>query len=159
MTNKVHGRASACALGVLLVVLETWSGKLLRQSLYKWSLLSQLGPEGRKASFMSFFKKPGKPAIPVVGGDDDRIPVCLKERSPTLGHFLCSPCWPDGEARQLSSLVVFVEDGIFKACLSDKDSSNVLWSSAKCWDDLLEALEARLTDDVPDWRKSRNRKK
>lgn len=104
---------------------------------------------------MDFFKKPLPGGIPVGGTGKSPMPHCLQERSPTLGHFLCDEVWPDGELRQRSTLVVFVEDGMFKACLSDKDSGTSLWASCKSFDDLLEALEARLTDDRPDWRKAR----
>lgn len=149
--------ATRTSLGVTLVRVHRWTGRLLCQIDYPWSILEMLDPVLRRKIIMDFFKKPLPTGIPVGGTGKFPTPNCLAERSPTLGHFLCDECWPDGEARQRSTLVVFVEDGTFKACLSDKDSGTSLWASCKSFDDLLEALEARLTDDRPDWRKARKK--
>jgi len=159
VSPSVIGRAARCSVGVVLTTSLRWNGRLIAQAVYPAWLLSALGPEGRKASFMSFFKRPGNGNMPVGGSDENTTPTDLAERAPTLGHFLCDPVWPDGEVRQRSTLVVFVEAGIYKACLSDKDSGTSLWGSCKSFDDLLEALEARLTEDQPDWRKARKPKK
>jgi hypothetical protein len=75
--------------------------------------------------------------------------------APTVGMYLTADAWPDGELREKSTLIVFYEEGAFKVCLSDKDSGSVLWATAKSFGDLLESLEARLTDGAPDWRKGR----
>lgn len=155
----IEGRYAQTNIGVSLVLLARWNGKLLAQVVYVWDLLSNLDARARERTFMDFFKRPGK-----ARGDDGKnqpseIPDCLAQRAPTLGHFLCDEVWPDGECKSRSSLVVFVEDGLFKACLTEKDSNSVLWASCKSFDELLEALEARLTDDQPDWRKGRPRKK
>lgn len=155
----VEGRYSQTNIGVSLVLLARWNGKLLAQVVYTWSLLEQLDARARRCTFMSFFKRPGKSGRGPGGPDGESMPDCLAQRAPTLGHFLCDEVWPDGECKSRSSLVVFVEDGLFKACLTEKDSNSVLWASCKSFDELLESLEARLTDDQPDWRKGRPRKK
>jgi len=153
--GPTFGLATRTALGVTLVRIHRYSGKLLVQSDYPWSLLSVCDFGIWRKVFMDFFKKPITSGIPVGGTGKFPTPPCLAERAPTLGHFLCDESWPDGEARQRSTLVIFVEDGNFKACLSDKDSNTSLWASCKSFDDLLEAMESRLTDDRPDWRRAR----
>lgn len=153
------GHASRCQLGVCLTVHHRWSGVLIRQALYTFEQLNHLTPESRKETFMSFFRKPNE----VVNGSGspsaEDMPRCLQERAPALGAYLTCDTWPDGKPRSHSTLIIFVQDGMFKACLSDKDTNMGLWSSAKSFDDLLEALEARLTDDRPDWRKSKPKRK
>jgi len=154
-----YGVATQTSLGVTLCIFVRWTGRLLRQVDYPWSTINALTPEARRRIFMDFFKKPLANGIPVGSNGQTPTPPGLNERAPTLAHFLCDASWPDGEERQRSTIVVFVEDGMFKACLSDKDSGTSLWASCRSFDDLLEALEARLTDDRPDWRKARQKGK
>jgi hypothetical protein len=108
---------------------------------------------------MSFFKKPG---ATVGGGGKGAGRVEDKDWSkeaPTVLAYLQEDVWPDGEARQRSSIILFVEDGMLKGCLSDKDSAMTLWASSSSFWGILEALEGRLTEDSPDWRKARKAKK
>lgn len=149
------GVASRTHFGVTLTVFTRFTGRLIRQVNYSWEVLGCLTPAVRERIFMNFFKKPPTGGVPVGSSGEDRTPKDLKERAPTLGHFLCDGAWPDGSIRQTSSLVVFVQDGMFKACLGDKDSNTSLWASSRSFDELLESLECRLTDEQPDWRRSR----
>lgn len=159
MPGGVDGWIVRTAVGVCCTKIHRWSGRLVAQLVFPYWLLDHLDVVCRKATIMDFFKKPNLKGGGGESGDSVIIPQCLLDRAPTLGHFLCDECWPGGEVRQRSSLVVFVEDGVFKACLSDKDSGSSLWSSCRSFDDLLEAIEARLTDDRPDWRKAKFKKK
>lgn len=153
------GRASKTSRGVLLTLADDWTGRLYRMDFFPYTLLSEMGADLQRSSFMSFFKKPAQATSPVGVGAPASMPFCLEKLAPTLGMYLCSDAWPDGEIRQRSSLVVFIEELMFKACLSDKDTQTTLWCSAKTWEGLLEGFEARLTDDVVDWRKARKLKK
>jgi hypothetical protein len=107
---------------------------------------------------MSFFKKPALGDAPRKGKKGELI---LPEipGAPTVCHFLASDTWPDGEVRERSTLVVFVEDGQFKVCLSEKNLNATLWATASSFAGLLEALEDRLTADAPDWRRQRPKSK
>jgi len=157
--GQCYAVATRNNVGVTMVVIHRWTGRLLAQVDYPWSTVRVLGGNALRNIFMDFFRRPPTAGVPVMGGGDTPMPHPLAERAPVLGHFLCSESWPDGEARQRSSLVIFCEDGAWKVCLSDKDSCTSLWAGSKCFDDLLEALEARLTDDRVDWRKSRKKGK
>jgi hypothetical protein len=49
---------------------------------------------------------------------------------------------------------VLVEDGSVKTCLSDRDQEQSLWRSGSSLEDALLALEATLTGEHQDWRRS-----
>lgn len=152
-------RCSRCSVGVILTCTHFFSGRLVRQSVFRWEDWVSLSTVVRKGIFMGFFVRPDKAKAPVGGGDAGGVDVVLAKECPTLACYLGSDTWPDGEVRQRSTLIVFFEEGSYKACLSDKDTNMTLWAAAKTLEGLPEALEARLTDDSPDWRKQRPQKK
>jgi hypothetical protein len=59
----------------------------------------------------------------------------------------------DGKKRTPSSLVLFVEGGEFKACLSEKDANLKLWRSSGTFQGLLKSLETALASGQADWRR------
>jgi len=74
---------------------------------------------------------------------------------PALAEFLSLSRWEDGEARETGSVTVFVDAGMWKACLSDKDGKRVAFLSARTPEGLFEALEEGLQADRLDWRAQR----
>lgn len=74
---------------------------------------------------------------------------------PTLWQFLTAVKWSDGEARQVSSVSYWLQHGKWTACLVEKNWGMVLFATADRWDDLREALDARLADPKADWRLDR----
>jgi hypothetical protein len=73
---------------------------------------------------------------------------------PALLEYLSSGNYPDGAPRLRSTLLVLVEDGGVKVCLSDRDQEQSLWRSGSSLEDALLALEATLTSEHQDWRRS-----
>lgn len=69
-------------------------------------------------------------------------------------EYLTADKWPEGEERQVSTLLVFSEDGIFKVCLNDRDMGRSLWVSGPSIPDALEALESTLRHGGGEWRAS-----
>lgn len=57
-----------------------------------------------------------------------------------------------GEFRETASLTMFCEDGVFKACLSDRETGATLWASHATLKGTLDALEKALGSDDPGWR-------
>jgi len=82
----------------------------------------------------------------------------FKLQYPALSEYLTCPLYPDGTARQLSTLTVFREDGWWKACLNEKDQGLVLFVAEQGFGTLLEALELLLQEDRPPWRKSTSKR-
>lgn len=77
---------------------------------------------------------------------------------PTVTEYLTVNVWPDGKPRTVSSLVIFVEDGQWKGCLSDRDDGMVLFATGRSVQGLLTALEGLLTSEEPPWRMSKQAK-
>lgn len=76
----------------------------------------------------------------------------MEKRMPTL-HAFMTETKEDGKDRSPSSLVVFTEDGQWKACLTEKDANLKLWRSADTFEKVLQALEKALSSGQADWRK------
>lgn len=76
------------------------------------------------------------------------------KRFPALFEFLTTTL-VDGRKREPSSLILFVEDGYPKVCLSDRDASRVCFTTAGGFLEALEDLEANLQAGQVDWRAKR----
>lgn len=74
-----------------------------------------------------------------------------------LGEFLTLPEWEPGVARVTGSLSLFVESGVWKCCLSDRDGGQVAFMSARSPEDLFASLEKGLRAGTLDWRAMRDR--
>ena len=79
------------------------------------------------------------------------------EEYPALLEFLASTVWPEGGVRQPGTLLVFVDEGRLKACLSDRAQGLVAFVSGCGLVGLLRAAEALLRDDTADWRAQRGK--
>src|ERR1700729_2085687 len=71
---------------------------------------------------------------------------------PVLWEYLTSTAYEDGAGRQPASLLVFVESGIVKLCLNDRDLSRTGWVSGPALEEALVSLELKLGDGSIDWR-------
>lgn len=74
-------------------------------------------------------------------------------KCPALWEYLTLAVWEDGSVRELSTLILMVEEGRWKACLSDKANDRTAWRTADTLAGLLEALEAGLAGGGLDWRR------
>jgi len=133
---------------------DSWSGRTLCDVLvlvnqhsyrdnYSWSVFMA----GLLKAALEGAKKDGKKAKTL---DKD-----VSQVAPTLHAFLTQGEDDDGKERQVSTLLVFAEEGVWKACLSERDHDLTLWASAETFWGLLEALEGRLTESPVEWRKKK----
>jgi hypothetical protein len=74
------------------------------------------------------------------------------KKYPALLEYLTTDKWPEGGERVVSTLMMFCEDGTFKACLNDRDAGKSLWVSGASVPDALEALESILRHGGGEWR-------
>lgn len=81
------------------------------------------------------------------------------EAHPCLCGFLTHLTYDDKSPRQTGTLTVFLDEGILKAVLKDRDQSLVLFRSARTLEDLFLALEEALSEGADDWRPDHWRKK
>ena len=75
---------------------------------------------------------------------------------PDLLAFMSVSSWPDGSSRLPGTLIVFAENGAWKACLSDKDASLVCFVTGRTLDELLERCEGIVAGEGGDWRPARS---
>lgn len=72
-------------------------------------------------------------------------------------EFLTQAIWEDGKPRVPGTIVLFAEEGSFKACLCDKDSDSVGFVTSPVASALLSAVEGALSADQVDWRRNKAR--
>lgn len=76
---------------------------------------------------------------------------------PALLEFLGSTTWPDGSPRVTGTLILMVEEGRPKMCLSDRDQALVLFATVPSLSLALVSAEDHLRDPGADWRASKTR--
>jgi len=75
------------------------------------------------------------------------------EGYPAIWEYLACGRYPDGSARQRASLTVFVEDGLIKLCLSDRDCERTAWGGSDEMLDALAGLDRALQEGHVQWRR------
>jgi len=83
------------------------------------------------------------------------IDATFSLRYPALWEFLVEMEWSEGVPRETGTLLVFAEDGVVKACLSDRDGDRRAFYGSDSFQGLLEGLNKGLLADTLDWRKNK----
>lgn len=78
----------------------------------------------------------------------------LAATHPGLFEFITADCYGPGEPRVPGTVLVFVDSGLLKACLSDRDQGLVAFVSGASLQALLRAIEDGLRGDNLDWRQA-----
>ena len=78
-----------------------------------------------------------------------------QKKYPILWDYLTQGKWKDGETREVSTLMVIPEGGVFKAMLRDRAMGVVCWVACPTLSGLLEVLESALGDPHHEWRLDR----
>lgn len=107
---------------------------------------------------MTFLRRAESSSSPRGPSGSAAVPAEELTRWPALLEFLTATAWPDGEARQTGSLLVFVDEGTLKACLNDRSQGSVAFVTGRGLADLCDVAEASLQTDSLDWRRSKDRK-
>ena len=87
---------------------------------------------------------------PLQKGDLDESDLALKY--PTLYGYLTDERWDTGEPRKTSTLLIFTEEGMLKACLNDRALSQSTFLAGDSLETLLVALETCLAKDSVLWK-------
>lgn len=74
---------------------------------------------------------------------------------PGLWEYLSSHTYDDGSPRVSSTLLVFVEDGLVKLCLNDRDQGMVSFLSAPTYAEALLEMDHRVVEGKLEWRLSK----
>lgn len=133
-------------------VYHRWSRRFLF-TMGLWPLRYHYGDRSKWGEAIMSFLERSRPQ-PASNGAA-KAPVCkwLAKAMPAVHEFLTVAVMPSGEVRQTSTLSVFVDDGIFKVCLHERDMECTLWASGDGLEEALEVLEERLTAPVVEWRR------
>lgn len=105
-------------------------------------------------SIMLMKKRQASPDRGEVKTTLEQVDPWLLKKWPAVAEFLTLSQWEDGTARQRGSLIIFLEDGFLKACLSDRDADLVCFVSSATLQGLLDKADKALQDDNADWRPS-----
>lgn len=107
-----------------------------------------------KAAIMASFLRKAVNDAEMVRLDSDARDLAFRGRYPALAEWLSAQQYPDGTARETSTLLAFIEGGLYKGCLNDRDNARGLWASSGSFEGLLEALEGHLQAGTGEWRQS-----
>lgn len=95
-----------------------------------------------------------------AGGGGQAPPGCtpidggaFSDDYPVLWDYLSCGEYDDKSRRELSSLVLFLDEDAWKACLNDRDLSRVCFASGNSLEEVLGALEGMLATGSADWRR------
>jgi len=102
---------------------------------------------------MAGLRKPDGEAVnlaaPPLDGDS-----AVLQNFPTIYDYLTCIQYTGGEARVPSTLLAFVEDGMWKMCLNDRDNARSAWSAGRSAIECLKSLESSLEAATVEWRRS-----
>jgi hypothetical protein len=76
----------------------------------------------------------------------------LSEGYPSLTEFLIEVLWEDGKPRETGTVLLFVQEGRWKACLNDRDADASCFVSARTLGELLAVMDAAIEDPSVEWR-------
>lgn len=71
---------------------------------------------------------------------------------PELHEFLTEIEWDDKKRRSTGTVMILVEDGLWKAWVHDRDLKVSGWCSAESWEGLLEQVNRSLGERSIQWR-------
>lgn len=77
------------------------------------------------------------------------------QETPTLVEWLAASEWEDKTPRETSTLLLFVEDGRWKCCFTDRDAEKCVWITCDTLTGLLALLEGDLQDGSGEWREKK----
>lgn len=80
----------------------------------------------------------------------------FEKEFPALWEFLTVSQWDATTQRITGTLLIFREEGRWKACLNDRDQLRSCFASANTWLDLMANLEDGLAESSHEWRAKRD---
>lgn len=75
-----------------------------------------------------------------------------KEEFPETYAYLCDREYEDGSVRATATLLIFVDNGVLKLCINDRDNNRSAFVDCATFAGLLHALEDGLASGSLDWR-------
>lgn len=115
---------------------------------WDWNAMSEEWEGGVMSKFLKRLKEtvnkgPGGPAA---------VDPEWSKKYPAIVEYMTLVQDDDKNERETSTLLIFAEAGVWKACLGDRETGYTLWASGGTVEELLESLEAILQSPRPGWR-------
>lgn len=127
-----------------------YSGRRGRQSYRGHTAYRARHPFLKGAGVVALTKPSDRPKEEGRPPEDEGGPGVLV--GPTLRSYLFDTAWADGSRRQPATLLLFVEGGFWKCCISDRATDRNAFLSARTLGGLFQALEEGLASDRVEWR-------
>lgn len=109
----------------------------------------------KKGRNVSDYRKRQRRPSTGSNGDGRVSDPTMVARCPATFEFLCVPN-SDGSGRsQTATLLIFSEDGLFKACVNDRAENASCFFSAETFQELLAEVERGLATGTAEWRTSK----
>jgi hypothetical protein len=102
----------------------------------------------------NFLRRPSSNGVRSADGAAS-VDCAYCQRYPALAEFLTLSEWEPGQLRVTGTLLLFVEEGVWKACLHDRDDCKAAFVSSETFQGLLERVDEGLRGDDFDWRNKR----
>lgn len=106
-----------------------------------------------RCEMSQFVKRPVTPSGS-SGDSDAGVSPAFRAKFPALVEFLTELAFEDGTPREPSTLLTFIEDGVWKLCLNDRALGRTLWVSGDTFTSTVESMERSLEDGTGCWRKA-----
>jgi len=110
----------------------------------------------RKKGLRCMFVNKPSPSGPGGQGVPCKGLLEMRETRPAIAEYLSLLVYPDGSDRTPSTLLVLIENGRFKLCLSDRDTGRSLWVTAESIEEGIASLDEDLQLGTADWRRAAN---
>lgn len=112
------------------------------------------GQARRNAKAMGEFIRRSLAALNVEGHSGSLPADAMAAKHPALWEFLTDggPDPATGEVRETATVLLFRDQEVLKACISDRETGRQLFVSAAGLSTIFGALESALTSESPDWR-------
>lgn len=80
----------------------------------------------------------------------------FEAKYPTLAEYMTCTVYDDNKYRRTATLLLFVDDGVLRLCLNDRDTNRSAFVTAGTMEEALSAMEMGLLDGSLDWRNKQN---
>lgn len=107
----------------------------------------------------SYLRRRGSSSSNQAGSAGPVAPADELDRWAALLEFLSAAVYPTGEPRQTGTLLLFVEEGRVKACVSDRDQAAVAFVTGSGLLSTLSLVEESIREGTLDWRPQKARKR
>ena len=98
------------------------------------------------------------PGSSVAGPGVAAGPDAFAKSYPALAEYLTLATWEDGTVRETSTLYLFVDEGVTKGCLNDREAGRVAFVAGDGVAAVLKSMEKGLVANTLDWRPDRKAK-